>query len=77
MELTQYQVRGFGGSDLSPAMALLAADPRVRAAAIITDGDIQFPAEPMPYGVLWVLPPVHSSGFSPGYGRIVVMESGA
>ena len=76
-ELAQYQVAGFGGSDLTPAMELLAADPQVRAAAIITDGDIQFPADPMPYAVLWVLPPTRSAGFGPGYGRIVVMDSEA
>jgi len=74
-ELAQYQVSGYGGSDLTPAMERLAADPQVRAAAIITDGDIQFPAEPMPYAVLWVLPPTHSAGFQPGYGRIVVMDN--
>ena len=73
-ELAQYQVSGYGGSDLTPAMELLAADPQVTAAAIITDGDIQFPATPMPYSVLWVLPP-GSAGFQPGYGRIVVMGS--
>jgi predicted metal-dependent peptidase len=74
-ELAQYQVTGFGGSDLTPAMELLAADPQVRAAAIVTDGDIQFPAGPMPYAVLWVLPPTRSAGFAPCYGRIVVMDS--
>ena len=74
-ELAQYQVTGFGGSDLTPAMELLAADPQIRAAAIITDGDIQFPAGPMPYAVLWVLPPTRSAGFGPGYGRIVVMDT--
>jgi hypothetical protein len=56
-------------------MELLAADPQVRAVAIITDGDIQFPADPMPYAVLWVLPPARAAGFAPGYGRIVVMDS--
>jgi predicted metal-dependent peptidase len=74
-ELGQYQITGFGGSDLTPAMELLAADPQVRAVAIITDGDIQFPADPMPYAVLWVLPPARAAGFAPGYGRIVVMDS--
>jgi hypothetical protein len=34
------QVSGYGGSDLTPAMERLAADPQVRAAAIITDGEI-------------------------------------
>jgi predicted metal-dependent peptidase len=76
-ELAQYHVSGYGGSDLTPAMELLAADPQVRAAAIITDGDIQFPAEPMPYAVLWVLPPGSSAAFQPGYGRIVMMDSGS
>jgi predicted metal-dependent peptidase len=74
-ELAQYQVTGFGGSDLTAAMELLAADPQIRAAAIITDGEIQFPTEGMPYAVLWVLPPNRSAGFQPGYGRIVVMDS--
>jgi predicted metal-dependent peptidase len=74
-ELVQYKVTGYGGSDLTPAMELLAADPQVRAAAIITDGDIHFPAETMPYAVLWVLPPGSSASFDPNYGRIVIMDS--
>jgi predicted metal-dependent peptidase len=73
-ELAHYQVTGYGGSDLSPAMELLAADPQVRAAAIITDGDVQYPPDPMPFAVLWVVPP-GSSGFHPNYGRVVTMDS--
>jgi predicted metal-dependent peptidase len=73
-ELAQYQVTGYGGSDLTPAMELLAADPQVRAVAIITDGDIQFPPDAMPYAVLWVVPP-GSSAFNPSYGRVVTMDS--
>ena len=73
-ELAQYQVTGYGGSDLTPAMELLAADPQVRAVAIITDGDIQFPPDAMPYAVLWVVPP-GSSAFNPNYGRVVTMDS--
>jgi predicted metal-dependent peptidase len=73
-ELSQYTISGYGGSDLTPAMQLLASDPQVRAAAIITDGDVQFPAERMPYEVLWVLPPGHSAAFNPGYGRVIVMD---
>ena len=74
-ELAQYTVTGYGGSDLTPAMERLAADPQVRAAAIITDGDIQFPADPMPYAILWVLPPGSSAAFHPNYGRVVTMDS--
>jgi predicted metal-dependent peptidase len=73
--LAAYQVSGYGGSDLTPAMALLAADPEVRAAAIITDGDVQVPPDPVPYAVLWVLPPGRSAAFHPGYGRVVTMDS--
>jgi predicted metal-dependent peptidase len=73
-ELAQYPVTGYGGSDLTPAMALLAADPQVRAVAIITDGEIQYPPDPMPYAVLWVVPP-GSSAFHPSYGRVVTMDS--
>jgi predicted metal-dependent peptidase len=75
-ELARYRVVGYGGSDLTPAMLLLAADPQVRAAAIITDGDIQYPTDPMPYDVLWVLPPGSSASFRPPYGRVVSMQAG-
>jgi predicted metal-dependent peptidase len=71
-ELAAYQVSGFGGSNLSPAMRALADDPRVSAAVIVTDGDIEYPAEDMPYGVLWVLP-VRGS-FAPRYGMVISME---
>ena len=71
-ELATYAVRGFGGSDLSPAMLALADDPLVRAAVIITDGDIAFPAEPMPYEVLWVQP--RAAAFNPPYGRVIAMD---
>ena len=73
-EVAQYRITGYGGSDLTPAMERLAADPQVRAVAIITDGDVEFPAEPVPYDVLWVLPPGRAAAFHPSYGRVVVME---
>lgn len=75
--LAAFTVSGYGGSDLTPAMERLAADPQVRAAAIITDGEIQFPPEPMPYAVLWVLPPGRSAAFHPDYGRVVFMDQEA
>jgi predicted metal-dependent peptidase len=73
-EVAQHTVTGYGGSDLTPAMERLALDPQVRAAAIITDGEIQFPSNPMPYAVLWVLPPGSPTAFQPGYGRVVIMD---
>lgn len=74
--LAAYEVSGYGGSDLTPAMLALADDARVTAAIVITDGDITYPAEPMPYAVLWILPPHGQGGFTPPYGRVVTMEQG-
>lgn len=73
--LAAYEVSGYGGSDLTPAMLTLAEDPRVTAAIVITDGDIAFPSEPMPYAVLWVLPPHGEPGFQPPYGRVIAMQA--
>jgi predicted metal-dependent peptidase len=74
--LAAYAVSGYGGSDLTPAMLALADDPRVTATIVITDGDITYPAEPMPYAVLWILPPHSPGGFAPPYGRVVTMQHG-
>lgn len=73
--LAEYEISGYGGSDLTPALAALADDPRVSAAIVITDGDISYPAEAMPYAVLWALPNP-SSTFQPPYGRVVTMQPG-
>ena len=72
-QLETFQVSGYGGSDVSPAMAHLAADPAVRAVIVITDADIDYPRDAPPYSVLWVLPPGSNAGFNPPYGRIVHM----
>ena len=71
-ELAEYEVSGFGGSNLSPAMLTLAADPLVTAAVIVTDGDIEYPSVEMPYRVLWVLPAPGS--FNPPYGVVITIE---
>lgn len=71
-ELAEYEVRGYGGSDLTPALDALAEDPRVTAVIVITDGDISFRTESPPYAVLWALPGA-SSTFAPPYGRVVLM----
>jgi hypothetical protein len=53
-------------------MLAFADEPRVTAAVIVTDGDIEYPREDMPYRVLWVLPA--RGGFSPPYGAVVGMD---
>lgn len=72
-ELAEYEVRGFGGSDLTQALVALGEDPRVTSAIVITDGDITYPADPMPYAVLWAVPG-ESTTFSPPYGRVITMQ---
>jgi predicted metal-dependent peptidase len=74
LELAQREIAGYGGSDLSPALLRLADEPHVRAAVVITDGDIAYPPEPMPYNVLWVLPARDAARFDPPYGRVVAMD---
>ena len=74
IELAQRRITGYGGSDLGPAMLQLADDPRVRAAVVVTDGDIAYPTEAMPYDVLWVLPGSAGAGFRPTYGKVIVMQ---
>ena len=53
---------------------MLAEDPQVTAVVIVTDGDIAFPAERPPYGVLWVLPQAGMSNFNPPYGQVLMMD---
>lgn len=75
-ELADYQVRGYGGSDLTPAMLMLADDPNVTACLVITDGDISYPPQEMPYNTLWVLPAGGNSRFRPPYGHVLTMQGG-
>lgn len=75
VELAEYEIKGYGGSDLTPALNQLAEDPRVTSAIVITDGDITYPQEAMPYAVLWAVPGT-STGFAPPYGRVIAMGAG-
>ncbi len=70
-ELDHYEIRGFGGSDMSPAMNRLAEDPGVEAAIVITDGYIVYPEEPPHYDVLWAVIDVWDYEFDPRYGTAV------
>jgi predicted metal-dependent peptidase len=73
-EVSRWQVTGYGGSDLTPAMLRLAENSEVEAAIVLTDGEIDYPKEPMPYNVLWVLPAWKNPGeFTPRYGKVISM----
>ncbi len=71
-DLSTYAVRGFGGSDLVASDADAGGRSAGPRGVIVTDGDIAFPAEPMPYDVLWVLP--RAAAFNPPYGRVISMD---
>jgi predicted metal-dependent peptidase len=72
--LEHYAIRGYGGSDMSPALRHLASDPEVEAAIVITDGDIHYPNEAMPYAVLWVLTAADPA-FKPSYGQVIDLKA--
>jgi predicted metal-dependent peptidase len=71
-ELDRYEISGYGGSDMSPAMLHLAADNEVTSMVVITDGCIDFPQDPLEVDVLWVI--TNYSNFAPEYGTIVRMD---
>jgi predicted metal-dependent peptidase len=73
-EVARWRVTGYGGSDLTPAMQRLAEDPEVRAALVLTDGEIDYPEHAVPYNVLWVLPAWKDArDFTPRYGKVITM----
>ena len=69
-DLDRFRIKGFGGSDMSPAMLHLAQDPEVEAVVLITDGAIEYPQQTPPYQVLWALTGA-SFDFDPPYGFVI------
>ena len=74
-ELFHYRIAGYGGSDMSPGLIRLAEDAEVEAVVVLTDGYIDFPAEPMPYRLLWVLSGSTCDSFAPFYGHVLRIPS--
>ncbi len=73
-ELHNYQIKGGGGSDMSPAMLKLAKDPSVKSVIILTDGYISYPdVSQIPYDVWWGLTSTNEDfdyfPFKAPYGR--------
>ncbi len=73
-DLAERRIEGYGGSDLSPALRHLADDQHVRAVVVVTDGEIAYPSEPMPYELLWLVTGTFRSTFAPPYGRVIALE---
>ena len=79
-DLVSFEVKGFGGSDMSPGLLHLAEDPTVEAAMVLTDGYIEYPPkDSVPFEVLWCIiyyDDEELAGFNPGYGRVVGIPVG-
>ena len=72
--ITEFNVKGFGGSDMSPGLLRLADDPNVEAALVLTDGYIEYPPkEKIPFDVLWCIFDWDASDFDPGYGDVIII----
>jgi VWA-like domain (DUF2201) len=74
-QLAEFEISGFGYSDMSPAILHLAADPEVESVLVLTDGYIDYPKEPPPYRVLWALIGDYVTPFAPSYGEVVCLPS--
>ncbi len=64
-------------SNLAPALRRLAREPEVESVLVVTDGEIEYPAEPMPYDILWAQTPTDTNtwtDFEPKYGHVVRLE---
>lgn len=72
-QLAEFEVTGFGYSDMSPAILHLAADPEVEAVLVLTDGYIDYPKSPPDYRVLWALIGDYVVPFAPLYGEVVYL----
>lgn len=69
--LAEFEISGFGYSDMRPAMRQLALDPEVTAALMLTDGYIDILQEAPPYQMLWVLLGEYDGSFNPPYGHVM------
>ncbi len=59
-------------TDLRPALAQLEADPSVRVALVLTDGDVRIPERAPGFDVVWGLPS-RNDDFMPSYGARLSM----
>jgi predicted metal-dependent peptidase len=76
-QLGEYKVAGFGGSDMTPALARLSDDPEIGAVLVLTDGYISYPLAEPPYSVLWVVfrsPDGYDAAFRPPYGEVIFLD---
>ncbi|MBQ2621665.1 MAG: hypothetical protein IJF84_10045 [Thermoguttaceae bacterium] len=71
--LEHFEAKGFGGSDMTPAMLKLAEDPDVTAVIVLTDGYIGYPEQEPPYETLWAIVDRGNTDFN--YGTAILIET--
>lgn len=71
--LENFHAKGFGGSDMTPAMMKLAEDPDVTAVIVLTDGYIDYPQKEPPYETLWAIVDRGNTNFK--YGIAIQIDS--
>lgn len=73
--LERFEVRGYGGSDLTAAFDRLSEDPETERVIVLSDMAIRYPAEPPPYEVVWFA--TRSSYWTPAapeYGTFIILN---
>ena len=74
-ELGSYEIRGYGGSDMTQGMEKVDEDEEATAMIVITDGCIDYPQQPPRCDVLWAVIGQGEWWFEPSYGEVLNMFS--
>ena len=73
--LESFEVRGYGGSDLTAAFNRLSEDPDTERVIVLSDMAIRYPAEPPPYDVVWfAIRERYGTPVAPDYGTFIILN---
>ena len=73
--LESFEVRGYGGSDLTAAFNRLSEDPDTERVIVLSDMAIRYPAEPPPYDVVWfAIRERYGTPVAPEYGTFIILN---
>ena len=73
--LERFEVRGYGGSDLTAAFDLLGADPDTERVIVLSDMAITYPQTPPPYEVIWLAVRCgYRPSARPAYGTFIALK---
>ena len=73
--LERFEVRGYGGSDLTAAFELLGADPNTERVIVLSDMAIRYPETSPPFEVIWLaVRHGYRPSAMPTYGTFVALN---